>query len=171
VLLLPISCNYKSKKSDFELKIDLLKQTIPTVKEEQTYSFKDLSRNVWEWYKSEKLIEIDSAFREDYVNKPKPIMYYGEKYQRNYCYNFFDSQEDCFNLIIVQYVNANESSMYLLQFDKQGERKKIFVLASISKSPDDYEEVYSLIQGNAITTYRYFNDEGFVKRDTTKIIW
>jgi len=166
VLFVAVSCNNnKSKTDNFESKIDSLQQIIPTIMNENLiFSFSELSKNVWEWRKSQEFVEVDSAFivLGDYK-------YY---YQTNYFYKIVDFQDNMFNLVILQYIhNDNEAYMYLVQFDKQGNRKKIFILASIYKSPDEYEEKHSFIQKNEITTYRYYNDEGIVKRDTVMVVW
>ena len=173
LLLLMVACSNSSKTSDFERKIDGIKQTIPTISENQTFAFTMLSENVWNWQKSQEFVEIDSVFLVDFIDKPQQLIAYNYYYQTNYYYKIVDFQNnDYFNLIILQQIhNNNESYMYLLQFDKQGIRKKELVLASIFKSPDEYEELYSTIQGNKITTYRYYVDDEAAQRDTTVIFW
>jgi hypothetical protein len=165
------SCN---NKSDFEQKIDTLRQTIPTVTGNQSFSFEELSQDVWNWQNSHKFIEIDSATWFDNFNKPTQLGDYRYAYTTNYYYKEFDFKDSLFNLVVLQYVhNSNESYMYLVQFDRQGNRKNTLTLASIFKSPIDYEEIYSSIQENQITTYRYYNDmdKNIVKRDTMENLW
>jgi hypothetical protein len=172
LLLLTISCNNESKKNNFESQMDLLKLNIPTITENQNFSFSEFSKDIWNWHKSHKFIEIDSIIWIDYCNNPTPLGDYRYDYQTNYYYETIDLQDDFTNLIILQYIhNNNESYMYLLQFDKKGNRRKVFVLASIFKSPDEYEEIHSSIQGNKIITYKYYDDDGTVKRDTTITLW
>jgi hypothetical protein len=166
-------------KSDFERKIDSLRQIIPTVTGNQIFSFKELSQRVWAWQTSQKFIEIDSATWLNNFNKPTEFGTYGYSgsgryiYKTNYYYKEFDFKDNLFNLIILQYVNDDRSFMHLVQFDKQGNRKKTLRLACIEKSPDGSGEEYSIIQGNKITTYYDYNDndDDYDKIDTTEVLW
>jgi hypothetical protein len=161
-----------SKKTNFELQVDSLKQTIPTVTGSLVFAFSEFSENVWDWKKSQTFLEIDSSMWFDYFNKPEQLGTYRYGYQTNYYLKIFDFQDSFFNLVTIQYIhNGNLCYMYFVQFDRHGNRKKTHILASIRKSPDEYEEVYSSIQGNEITTYTYYNDDGVIKRDTTVILW
>lgn len=172
VLLLGISCNRTPKISDFELTMDSLKQVIPTmeVTENQIFSFTELSKNIWDWQTVQKFEKIDTVFWNNYLNKFHPLNGYNYFYQKNYFYKIIDFENNYFNLIILQ--NQGDTSyMYLIQFDRQGNRKKVCLLASISKSPDDYEEIHSSIQNNKITTYKYYNDDGSIKKDTIVSFW
>ena len=172
ILLMKISCNNIHKTSEFEQKIDSLKQIIPTISGNHTFSFAEISENVWEWQNSQKFIEIDSILWVDYFDKPQRLISYKYDYQTNYYYKIIDLQDNFFNFIILQHIhNNNESYMYLIQFDKQGNRQKAMVFASISKSPVDYKEVYSSIEGNKIATYEYYEDEDKILRNTTFVNW
>ena len=180
----PVSNN---TKSNFEHKVDSLRQIIPTVKGEQKLSFKELSQkmsfkklsqDVWDWQNSEKFIRIDSATWINNFNKPTKLGTYGHdfKYAERvdktiYYYKIFDFKDNLLNLIILQYVSHDKSCMYLVQFDKQGNRKKTLLLAYIEKGPEWVEEIYSSNQGNKITTYGYYEDDDKVKRDTVVTLW
>jgi hypothetical protein len=169
-----LGCNDKTQKnkSEFEVKIESVTPTIPTVRGNQTFSFFELSEDIWNWQKLQNLTEIDSSLWVSYINKPDPIGSYSTDYQKNYFYKMIDFDDACIYLITLQYIrNNNESYMYLLQFDKQGNRKKMLVLASIYKSPDEYEEVHSSIQGRNIITYRYYSEDSIIKRDTIVNSW
>jgi hypothetical protein len=61
--------------------------------------------------------------------------------------------------------------MYLVKFDKQGNRKKEMILASYSDGPDWSCFTHSTIQGNKIRIYDYAIDDDIVKNDTTTVIW
>ena len=174
-LLFVLSYNGKTNKTkinSFESKIDSLKLFVPTISGNHTFSFAELSENKWEWQKSQNFIKIDSDLWVNYFDKPERLIGHGYYYQTNYYYKILDLQDNFINLIVLQYIhNDNESYMYLLQFDKQGNKFKSHILASIVKSPVDYEEVKSTIQGNEITTYKCYMDEEIIKRDTIKILW
>ena len=176
-------------KSGFERKIDSLRQIIPIVTGNQTFSFnklsdshsfQKLSQGVWDWQNSSDFVKIDSTTWinhfigstqcEDVEIVALPF-YYRDSYKVNYYYKEFDFKDSLINLIILQYVNNDRSCMYLVQFDKQGNRKKILMLAYIEKGPEWVEEIYSSIQENKITTYRYYEDNDSVKRDSVMTLW
>ena len=179
ISLLSLSCGciiseQPNNTSNFEQKIDSLKQFIPTISENHNFSFAEISENEWEWQKSQKFVEIDSSLWIDYFDKPTLLVGYKYYYQTNYYYKIIDFHDNFINMIILQHIhNNNESYMYLLQFDKHGNRQKAITLASIFKSRDEYEEVKSSIQSNKITTYSFYEDfdERTIKKDTTLVIW
>jgi len=167
--------------------IDSLRQIIPTVTGEQKFSFKELSQDfsfkelsqdVWNWRNSQKFIEIDSAIWVNSFNKPTKLYPYGYSSgervgKKIYYYKIFDFKDNLFNLIVLKYVSNDRSCMYLVQFDKQGNRKKTLKLAYIEKGPEWNEEIYSLIRGNEITTYRYYDDDNDDNdyKDTVVTLW
>ena len=164
---------FSNSENDFGLKIDSLRQFIPIVTGNQIFSFKEISEDVWKWNDSQKFISIDSVtwcnnFYKP-INRESRCTY---DYRNKYYYKKFDFKDDLFNLIILDKGNDN-SYMYLVQFDKQGNQIKTLTLASIYKHPYDYEEIYSSIQGNKITTYNYYEDfyDNLVERDTTETLW
>jgi len=187
----------KDLESDFEREIDSLRQIIPIVTGEQTFSFEKLSdgKKVWDWHRhnSQKLIKIDSitwfkyfvdtAQRYRYVNGERyvnneyyeKLEYTYESYNNaiRYYYKEFDFKDNFFNLVFIQHSLSNLSRMLLVQFDKQGNPQKSLVLAKVQIGQYDHKEEYSSIQGNKIITYSYYEDyeDSTVKRDTVETLW
>jgi hypothetical protein len=186
-------------KSDFERTIDSLRQFIPRVKGNQIFSFKEFSGKALNWQESQfikkdiatwdkigdlwlnpqKLIKIDSAIWVNNFGKRHPNGYLpsgdikGSFGKFFYYYKELDLNDNLFNIIVLEWVNKTQSYMYLVQFDKQGNRKKgAFELANIWANPDGTGEIYSVVQGNKIKTYSYtyFDDDGY-KYDTTEVLW
>jgi hypothetical protein len=172
LVIFALSCNSKPSENDFVQKIDSLQLKVQTIHENYNFSFSDLSKNVWEWQKSQAFVKIDSATWVTYFDKPNSLIDYRYGYQTNYIYKFLDLRDNFINIIVLQYIhNDNESYMYLIQFDKNGNRRKVYILASIFKSPDDFEVIHSAVQGNKITTYKNYIDAEIIEKDTTSILW
>ena len=162
----------------FEKKVDSLKQILSSIStDNQTFDFHLLSKNEWDWWKKNNFIIIDSLFFYEYANKPTSLTGYGNYYQTNYFYKIIDIDNGLFNVIVLQRIhNDNECYMYLLQFDKYGKRKNTVLLASLFKSPSDYEEIKSEMRNRIITTYKLYQsydwdgDKEEEKKDTTVYI-
>jgi hypothetical protein len=159
----PISNN---TKNHFEQKVDSLRQIIPTVTGNQEFSFKEISENVWQWRNSQKFTQIDSITWVNNFGNPNPYDK-SKYYDTNYYYKEIDFKDSLFNIVILQYAGGDRSNMYLVQIDKQGKPLKHHLLAFIRKHIADYEEVYSSIQENKITTYSHYEDYDL---DSVKVI-
>lgn len=146
----------------FLKKIDSIKKNIPVVDgKNMTFDFYSLSPKRWDWYMIHYFIEIDSIFMKDYIDKPTPLNdSYNKYYQTNYYYKVISMNNNLYNLLILQRIhNDNEAYMYLVQLDSNGERVNLITVASIFKSPIDYEEVTSVINDGIITKYIHYHME------------
>jgi len=152
--------NQPLENNVFIEKFDSLKQIIPIISENALFDFYTLSENGWDWYQKNDYVEIDSLFFNEYVNVPEPLIGYGSYYQTNYFYKIIDIEDGLYNIVTLQRIhNNNEAYMYLIQFDKEGKRVNIILLASLSKSPTDYEVVKSKMNDGVITTYKHYQSD------------
>jgi hypothetical protein len=136
-----------------------------------TFDFYKITKDVWNWEQVDGLVRIDSLFFATYISKSSSYIGWYRVDRIKYFYKFIELSNNAINLIVLKNIGYY-AYMYLLSFNKEGECEKSFLLASISKSPIDSEDIKSRIRGDTLVNYRYYvsdEDDGSVKevRDTT----
>jgi len=171
-----IGCKFQTRteRTIFELKVDSIKHVIPLLSVKDTIDFNNIAKNVFGWEKSKNIVMIDSLFYDQYFKNFAPIGRWSGRLQASYFYGAIDLLN---SLVILRKISDDMSDMFLVQFDKNGEIEKYFLLAAISKSPDDYVEIKSIVDSNILITFKiHYIDEAdgntTIKRDTTRnILW
>lgn len=159
-IVVAFSSNCLNIKSNFTDFYESLTVKIPMIdaRKKDVFSFDKLSNNdIWNWYKSDRLVEVDSNFYADYLAVIKEFATY-EKYQTFYFSYIVDFHDEAKHLVLSQFIhNGDESNMYLVSFTNEGIVLNVFLIAKIEKSPDDLLKTRSeLVKLNNLKTTKIF---------------
>jgi len=115
------------------------------------------NKDIWNWYKSDDLVKVDSNFFADYLANVKEFIAY-KNYQTIYFNYIVDFNDDFKHIVFSQFIhNGDESNMYLISFTNEGRVLNVFLLAKIEKSPDDLLKMRSeLINQSTFKTTKIF---------------
>jgi hypothetical protein len=160
LIVVAFSNNCINSKSSFIDIYESLKVKIPVIdnKKSNLFSFDILSNNdIWNWYKSDDLVKVDSNFFVNYLTDVKEFATF-KNYQTIYFNCIVDFNDDSKYLVLSQYVhNGDESNMYLVSFTNEGIVLNVFLLAKIEKSPDDLLKIRSeLVNLSTMKTTKIF---------------
>ncbi len=125
------------------------------------FDFSLLDKGYWSWYKSKKVTPIDTSVKVELLNTFEEFEQWKD-YQTLYYLCYVNSLLGFSGKIIVQRIhNDSESNMFFLYKDGNN-RLSIFLVASISKSPEDFLNLRSKIEDeNTINTFKVFiSDDG-----------
>jgi hypothetical protein len=130
-----------------------------------TFDFYKISDNGWDWVNEKRFIKIDSVFCRQYIHHPEALSNFSSA--TYYFYGTIQLPDNMHNLIVIEYLHKNEIYMYLLRFDREGNRKKAYLLAHLFGFIDESQIEKSIIKDNKLVK---FNEHFYDQEENTTVV-